>query len=104
MLKQQSITQALVFNIFPTFLPSMPYHISRKGGLTRQHYIARALYLRTAVDDDVARLEKKDIRIDGKLLPNLGFACDIVIFSENTSKKETILKELREAGKRMGYA
>ncbi|VDL67960.1 unnamed protein product [Nippostrongylus brasiliensis] len=43
---------------------------------------------------------EKDIRVDRKLLSNLRFAADIVIFAKSTSEADTA--ELDEAGRKIG--
>ncbi|KAK6752930.1 hypothetical protein RB195_003994 [Necator americanus] len=45
--------------------------------------------------------EEWGIRVDGKLLSNLRFADDIVLFSSSTNEAETMLNELNKAGKRI---
>ncbi|KAK6764210.1 hypothetical protein RB195_024503 [Necator americanus] len=45
--------------------------------------------------------EERGIRVDGRLLSNLRFADDIVLFSCSTNETETMLNELNEAGKRI---
>ncbi|WKY08372.1 hypothetical protein Q1695_007692 [Nippostrongylus brasiliensis] len=46
--------------------------------------------------------DEKGIRVDGKFLSNLRFADDIVIFAKSTTEAETMLRELDEAGRKIG--
>ncbi|KAJ1365856.1 hypothetical protein KIN20_026313 [Parelaphostrongylus tenuis] len=46
--------------------------------------------------------DEKGIRIDGKLLSNLPFEVDIVVFLKSTSEAETMHKKFNEAEKTAG--
>ncbi len=46
--------------------------------------------------------DEKGIKVDGRFLSNLRFADDIVLFSQDIKEAETMLKELNEAGKKIG--
>ncbi|WKY04192.1 hypothetical protein Q1695_005292 [Nippostrongylus brasiliensis] len=46
--------------------------------------------------------DEMGIRVDGKFLPNLRFADGIVIFAKSTTEAETMLRELDEAGRKIG--
>ncbi|KAK6734160.1 hypothetical protein RB195_017749 [Necator americanus] len=64
---------------------------------TRRYYIADALqWIMKSLP-----WEERGIRVDGRLLSNLRFADDIVLFSRNTNEAQTVLNQLNEAGKRI---
>ncbi|KAK6764576.1 hypothetical protein RB195_024775 [Necator americanus] len=46
--------------------------------------------------------EERGIRVDGRILSNLRFADDIVLFPSSTNETETMLNELNEAGRKIG--
>ncbi|KAK6731318.1 hypothetical protein RB195_007657 [Necator americanus] len=70
--------------------------------LQRRYYIVEDVHDCTAMDNEITFVGRKDIRVDGRFLSNLRFADDIALVSSSTNEADTMVKELDEAGKRIG--
>ncbi|KAK6742902.1 hypothetical protein RB195_010270 [Necator americanus] len=55
-----------------------------------------------AMDNEITFTERKGHTVDGGFLSNIRLADDMVLFSSSTNEAETMLKELDEAGARIG--